>query len=432
MLIGTTWKEDQDLRRWVDWAISLIGSENWATRREAMEAFARPHVARAYPAPSQFNYPIAPEDRAGWYLYQSELYLTKPYDFDMVQCSRILPFVTRLGARLDLLRQIPGATARMQRALAATSSDIDSILFELVVASDYATRGFDDVEFILESPGRKTPDIKALRAGHRLFVETKRKRKTSDYATRERERWWRLSARLRKELMDKRIPVVVDINFHIPLPGCPDDYLDRRIVPLLRLATYGTIIDDKELCVSLKPVALDDVKSKLRRSLIRIDSSALYQQLYGGYDPWRGITGMFLIKTDPLKPRYVSEINFAAGCVWSCDAPESTHAKAQHFRRQLADAVDQLPPGEPAVVHLAFEAYDGEAVEATRYERLKEEMIVGFDPGDRDLEVIYCNLFQFEVPPNENWAVQETCSYWLRNSSSRRYFLEPTLLLAEN
>jgi hypothetical protein len=123
-------------------------------------------------------------------------------------------------------------------------------------------------------------------------------------------------------------------------------------------------------------------------------------------------------------------VDFAAGCLWSCDAPEALRAKAQHFKRQLVEAVDQLPSGMPSAFHLGFEAYDGEGVEMIRYKRLKDEMMAGFDPRDKHLEAVYCHLFGFESTPTENWAVNETCSYWIRNPSSTAYLLEPILLLA--
>ena len=107
-------------------------------------------------------------------------------------------------------------------------------------------------------------------------------------------------------------------------------------------------------------------------------------------------------------------------------------AKAQHFRRQLAEAVEQLPSAIPSAVHLGYEAYDGEGVEAIRYERLKDEMMTGFNPGEKRLEMIYCHLFEFESTPTENWAVNETCNYWAKNESSRNYLLDPTFLLVEN
>lgn len=429
----STWQEDPDIRRWVDWAISLIGSEKWAARKEKLEAFGK-SLYRLTPAraAANFNYSVVPDDRAGWYLYQAQLYLENPHDYDLPQGCRVLPVISRLGNRLDEIIRIPGAIERMHRALTYPGLDIDSTLFELTVASVYVRRGFTDVGFIPESPKNKSPDLKTLRHGNEFFVECKRKRKTTDYARKERERWWTISLPLREELEKRRIPIVVDIVFHIPLLDCPNDYLDRRIIPLLKVASHGTIIDDQELRVVVKPVHLSETREALRTTMIRLDSTLLYEKLYGQFERWRGHTGLGQFQPNPKNPRFIEDVSFAAGCIWSCDSLETMRAKAQHFRRELAEAVDQLPSGIPSAVHLGYEAYDGEGVEAIRYGRLKDEMMRGFNPGDKRLEVIYCHLFEFESTPIENWAVNETCNNWLANESSRRYLLEPMLVLADN
>lgn len=435
--IATSWPEDPDILAGVEWAISLIGSNEWKSRKNVLESFANSqnpflqYKGASAATSAGFNFPVAPEDRSGWYIYQAELYLKNPHDCDLPQCARILPVFSRLGNRLNDIIRIPGATERMKRALTNIGVDIDSTLFELIVASAYLRRGFSDVAFVPESSRVKTPDIKMVRNGQDFYAECKRKRKMSDYARKEREQWWKLSERLRQKLVNDKTSVLIDFVFHIPLSECPADYLDRKVTPLIKGERYGTLIDDAELSVSLKPVHLQEVREVFRTTMIRVDSPVLYEKLYGSFERWRGYTGSWVYHPSPTKPRYITDITFATGCVWSCDASDTLRNKAQHFRRELAQAVEQLPPGVPSAVHLGFEAYDGEGVEAIRYKRLKDEMMGGFNSGTKNLEMVYCNLFEFESTPTENWAVNETCNYWLKDESSRSYLLEPMLLLAE-
>ncbi|TKS58400.1 MAG: hypothetical protein EWM72_03066 [Nitrospira sp.] len=138
----TTWPDNPDVRRWLNWAISLIGEKSWLGRKAKLKSFASSRPPASHPAPADFNFPVTPDERAGWYLYQCELYLDSPFDFDMPQCSRIIPVVQRLGSHLDRIVLIPGATERMQRSLISSGIDIDSTLFELTIASAYSTRGF--------------------------------------------------------------------------------------------------------------------------------------------------------------------------------------------------------------------------------------------------------------------------------------------------
>lgn len=145
---------------------------------------------------------------------------------------------------------------------------------------------------------------------------------------------------------------------------------------------------------------------------------------------WRGITTSLHVQPNHSSPRYIVELTTGCASIWACDAPDAMRAKAQHFRRELADAVRQLPKGAACTAHIGAEAYDGEGVEAVRYGRLTNEMIEGFDTDGRDLEVIYCHILRAEVPPEENWAVEEDAHYWLRKLASKRFLLAPPNILA--
>lgn len=237
---------------------------------------------------------------------------------------------------------------------------------------------------------------------------------------------------MRRALVEDHLAVVLDYTFHIPLEACAIDYLERRVLPLLKVAIPGVLIDDVELTLTMRPITLEPVKRRLASSLIRIDGTGLYKELFGLDQVWRGITFSLQFEPDEDTPRYAREIYWGAASIWSCDAPDSIRAKAQHFKRQLIDAAAQLPPGQPSTVHTAAEAYDGEGVEAARYDRMRYEMIAEFDPGDRKIELIYCHIFWFEVPFDGNWDAREDCTYWALDRESPRYLLEPILLIPES
>jgi hypothetical protein len=425
------WEPDPEVERWLEWAIAVVGPADWARRRAAIERFAAELDAKLRgEVPADFTSPIRPDDRAGWYLYQSELYLRQPRSFDMPLCARIIPVAKRLGENIETLKAIPFAAERLHRGLVIAPNEIDSALFELLVGQAYATRGWEDVAFVPEDAARPTPDLRVRRHGQALSVECKRKRAISDYARREREKWWRISAPVRQALIQRKLGVVLDYVFHVPLLTLSDDYLEQRVLPLIELAVPGRLIDDAELTVSMRPVDLATVQRKLRHQMIRSDGTGLYRDLFGFKDLWKAITFSVSGKPNQRTPRYLEGVLWAAASIWACDAPESMRARAQHFRRELADAVRQLPRGMPCTVHIGAEAYDGEGVEAIRYERLAGEMVAEFETDGRDLEVIYCHIFKVEIPFEENWAVEEDAHYWLRNPKSLRYLLNPTLLLA--
>lgn len=162
-MVELLWAPDPDVERWLEWAIDTIGPGAWAQRRTVHERFADAlDAGMRGQATGTFADPIRPpDDRAGWYVYQAELYQRQPLRFDMPLCARIIPVIKRLGENLDVLRATPHARERLHRGLVVSPEEIDSVFFELLVAQAYATRGWDEVAFVSEDPAQPTPELVA-------------------------------------------------------------------------------------------------------------------------------------------------------------------------------------------------------------------------------------------------------------------------------
>jgi hypothetical protein len=426
------WTEDVAVRAWVEWVLSLVPPDGWKERRRALERFEAEVLPRQNlprPGTAELGRSRIPGDRAGWYVYQAQLYLTDPMRYEMSQGSRIIPVVQTVGAHLRILRAVPGADARMAGSLVKEGDSIDSTLFEMLVACAYATRGWDDVAFIDEDPSARSPDLVAHSSLGNLLVECKRKRAVSDYLRRERQHRIVLLRPLTDALRDLAIDWCLDICFHRPIVTYPEDFLRRSLVPLLRLGQPGILVDGAEMTVRAIRPDWDRLRDAMRRQDIRADTARIASLLYGVYEPWKALSGMIAGEPRPGAPHYMRDVSWASAILVSCDAPEDTRAKAAHFRRELADAVRQLPQGTACAVHIGAEAYEGEGVEAARYSRILNEMMGEFDYEGREVKCVYCNLFTFEVPPDENWAVEEKCHYFVRDDGLP-WLLEARLLLA--
>ena len=68
-----------------------------------------------------------------------------------------MPVLKRLGTHLAELKEIHGVNERVERLLAKDTKQPDPILFELLVALLWKINGFDSVEFLDESPNKRTP-----------------------------------------------------------------------------------------------------------------------------------------------------------------------------------------------------------------------------------------------------------------------------------
>jgi hypothetical protein len=180
------------------------------------------------------------------------------------------------------------------------------------------------------------------------------------------------------------------------------------LIGKLNLAyTPGIIVDNDIMTVKMKLCDFSRVKAHLRRWDVHMRSGSLNELIAGPYDSKRGFTCALICKPSAIYRNYIEDISFAAGAVWSCNAEGAIDKKARDFRRQLAEAVEQLPENKPGIVHVGVESHDGTLVEQ---ERLRKMLLtaIRFDPGRKGLQWVYCHVLDSRVPLEENWEFFET------------------------
>src|SRR5205823_1296242 len=145
---------------------------------------------------------------------------------------------------------------------------------------------------LVPAVAEKTPDLRVVKNSRELFIECKRKQKSSGYSADERRHWFRLSRPIFDFLRYSRLAIVLDIVIHRPLEQLPDDYLEKTVVAKLRLAVPGVIIDNQDLRVVLREIQLDRIRNHFRKNAVRANSTFLNYLLYGDYDLSRGVTDL--------------------------------------------------------------------------------------------------------------------------------------------
>ena len=98
--------------------------------------------------------------------------------------------------------------------------------------------------------------------------------------------------------------------------------------------------------------------------------------------------------------------------------------------RKLAEAHDQLPADRELIVHIGFEAVEGDEVEKARYEKILAST-GRFDAKGKPLRFVYCHYFVPESPPDEAWAFDETVQWRRITGSNQRPLAEPFLVVPE-
>jgi hypothetical protein len=146
------------------------------------------------------------------YLAQGKSLLDDRRSFDQVLASQVAPWLKQLGANLPALAKVDGASHRAQRMLRQTKVLPNSALFELVIAGNYASEGFD-VAFIEEGPA-KTPDLRlsSRELDRELFVELKHLQR-GQYQIEERRRHGDIFRHLESFLYELHLSVDVDVTY---------------------------------------------------------------------------------------------------------------------------------------------------------------------------------------------------------------------------
>ena len=418
--------DDADVKNALEWFLGFLSDDDWKARVAAVEdniesGFSP--AARHFGTEGDASVYTGP-DRIGWYLYLVDAVQHHPLKYEPIQGAGIVPVFKRFGADLDLLRSIRGVEDRVERLLGSDRGQPDGGLFELLIALVWKRNGYSTVEFIPETPTRKTPDFLARSDREEWFVECKRLHKRSEYSEREREKWLIMWSPFAEHLGRNGHSLVFDITFHVELETLPDDYLMEHLAGKLRLLAFPCrVASNGTWDVTATPVDYRRVRDHLRRYCVRFPSDQL-QELVAGYrDPRRGFS--FAVAGDFVRlggasgnNRFLDDFSFAACSFWSCDAPQAIQRKARDVRSRLARAVDQLPSVGRCAVHLGLETLDGPLVEEERFGRIVRS-VLDFDALGKDLRWVYCHLFESYAPPDQLFTVDETVLHFDSQQSGR-------------
>ena len=412
--------DDSDIRRAFEWMLSFIDPNDWRTRVDAIETEIEQTLT---PGSGELlkNSISSNEDRAGWYLYLAHTALFDMPKFEPGQGARVLPVFKALGSDLDLLKEVGDVEGRVSRMLHNGRRQPDSTILELLVALLWRRNGFS-VEFIEESPTEKRPDVVATRDSETWYIECKRLQQSSDYTEEEREKWLSMWRHLRELLFANRYPCVFDFTFHVPLVDLPDDFLVSQLADRLPTNLPATIFDTETWTVTAAAINYEAIQQHLARYMVKYPGTQ-FNELIGGYiDPNRGFTYAFEGLLERIgdgigNNRFLSELGFATGAFWSCDASSVLERKARDIRSHVSKAICQLPAEGNTAIHVALETMDGAAVESLRHARIDSTMS-SFDFEGRPVPWLFCHLLQAYSPPNGTWVFDETDRYFGPNGDS--------------
>lgn len=403
------WNDDPELRAGVDWLLSFVPADEWKSRRFAALRHFIDAVSGESADPSGKGRFFNDRDRFAWYLFLGQAVLDHPMIYDYMYGSRVIPVLTAIGRNLDLLKGVTGIEARVRRMVDPEKSQPNACLFELLVAAAYCRQGAQ-VTFLEERPGvAKTHDMDVALSGINWAVECKRL-EGGEYSEAERARARELWLPVARELHDRGLNVLFTVEFLVELSAVSREYVAQKTVEWMRTGRlFAHSWSDSISVGRIERLNLRPLQTVLKSDDVAMNSSRMHELLTGRYKRNAHIITSLRIRHAD-NPVYVKECD--AGCVfdWDSKSEAAIDKRARDVFKRVAEGCRQLPDGRPGIVHIAFEAVDGDEVEKRRYAKVLQSL-KDFDPEGKQLEYVYVTWFAPESPPDTLLAFDETCHY---------------------
>jgi len=220
------------------------------------------------------------------------------------------------------------------------------------------------------------------------------------------------------------------VRFRVELDTVPKTYLSDKVRRWHSSRQLSFAWDDSIGSGTVSELDLRPLQAVLETDYVIGSSTRMLQLLTGRYVRNPTYRTMLSMKAHHDNPRFIDACDFALVLHWESPSDAAMEGKARDIRKKLSEATDQLPLDKPSIVHIGFEAVEGDDVERLRYAKIMETARQ-FDPGDRPLEYICCHYFVPESPPDEAWAFDETTQWCPIRPRYRRPLEEVFLVLPE-
>lgn len=392
------------------WLTSVVEPHAWRMRMEAVrEKFEE--GKKAWAKGNRVNL-FDDQDLIAWYVFQANAYAAERKSWFEPEAFRISPVFSRLGELLPDLTTIPGVTGCLEELMDGARSQPDDRIFELLVAGAYQRRGWRKVEFIPRQPGkRKTPDLQVSSGRRHWSVECKRVNR-SGYEAAEREHGELLAAQVHDLCRETKASLVLRVTFLVELASVEESYLAQKVQQYLDDHRQNSWVDDQSWG-SIQSVNWRLANAVLSHDDVFYGSSRMIELFSGGYASDADHSVLADWKSSRARPLHAKSVSRATVVSWKSESREAAVSKARHFRSIVAGASKQLLSDRPGVVHVGYEAREGNSVDALRHQLNSLEMR-SFDPGQTRLRWVYGNYLMPEHvnKRNESHALSETTAIY--------------------
>ena len=340
---------------------------------------------------------------------QAKSLLDSRRTFDIGLASRCVPWMKQIGANLSALSQVHGAADRVRRMLLDQTTEPDSVLFELVMAGNYAANG-ENIVFVEEQPGiARTPDLRLFvdELPETAAIELKRLRR-GEYEIQERRLQERIFSRVADILDTRSLSLHIDVNYIVELKNVPESYLSDWLQRFLLSSYAGSNhyswhdeFGFGEISLANVDAVFNDVRdtslyigTKFARLLAGRPVREYAFQLAAGLNP------------DPRDPRFFDHIHYGSVVTWQCVAPLAIERKARHVKSKLIEAARQVKTDGVGMIHLAMDVEVG--CESSDLRRQKNKDVIAEFRAESPVAALYVHYLVPRISELHSWILDET------------------------
>jgi len=408
-------EDDLDVRTGLNWLASSSGDVAgfWQRLDSAQQSY-RDYTAAPQNRENDPDLDVLGPDVVGAFFAQAKSLLDDRRSYDFALGSRVVPWVKQLGRMCTEIDRVSGSVERAVQMLEKRKVSPDSTMFELVMAGNYVSAGFD-AEFIKEEKGvRKTPDLRINTPIFLspIFLEFKRVRH-GQYEIEERRRQKVLFWHAATLIDERQLSVDMDVTYTCELADIPDSYLADRLAQTLDspIVTLGSHPWRDEFGFGeVRYANLKAVRQDIAKNGPLYFATKLARLLTGRAVRENGYNMVAATVPDERDPRVIEGIRYGSVITWQCVAPAAIDRKARYLKSKLAEADEQLADYGLGMAHFALDAELHCQSSDMRRERNIEAFQV-FQPKSNLLALAVHYLVP-RISESHAWLVDETVDHF--------------------
>ena len=314
---------NEEQRKAVLQPLLLCGTERWQMGSPAIHKFAK-------------------------YLVVANDHIRKEPFLDMYTAAKAITPIYSLGLSLEALKEVKGADSKLRALYRGPSAEIDSTIFELLVAAAFASKGHD-VAFIEENAKKKTPDLRLHDGPFPTVIECKRRQPLNEYEKEEFSVIREVFAILCSERMELGLVGELTIDFTQELKRLSASGIAERIREVTNSLSPRVDEEAEWGTIHLKPV---EVSQEFERT--RLYSPEFLEKVFGTDLELDEFDGICVVAANDSSPE-VDRAELPLLLKWTSDSPAAQQSKMQTIKNLWIEAVDQIPTGEAGLIYLAYE-----------------------------------------------------------------------------